>query len=160
ILQSYLLLPAYPSHVMQIAWTLVLEVMFYGLVAAAIILPRTLALPAIVAVLAGLTLTAIPGYSNPVILEFVYGIVIAVAYQNGVRFSGRASIVLAVTALAAFVWFNLYMPGLPRAAIWGGPAALLLAALALGPALPLTRFTLFGAAVGNASYALYLIHVP
>ena len=160
VVASYLLLPPHPIHVLEVAWTLTLEMMFYGLVAAALILPRALALPAIVAVLAGLTLTSLPAYSNPVILEFVYGIVIAVAYQNGVRFPARASIALTVIALAAFVALNLYVPQLPRAAIWGGPAALLLAAAALGPALPLTRLTLFAAAIGDASYALYLIHTP
>lgn len=160
VIGSYLLLPPHPIHVLEVAWTLTLEVMFYGLVAAALILPRALALPAIVAMLAGLTLTSLPAYSNPLILEFVYGIVIAVAYQSGMRFSARAGIAFAVIALAAFVALNAYVPQLPRAAIWGGPAALLLGAAALGPALPAIRFALFAAAIGDASYALYLIHTP
>jgi peptidoglycan/LPS O-acetylase OafA/YrhL len=156
-----------PLH--ALGWTLNHEMFFYAAFAAAILLPRRAAVIAVTVafalfVVAG-RLVALPQplafWSEPIILEFCFGMMIALAYREGVRIPRALSIAVMIGALAAFAAsavIGLHPPW--RALEWGLPAAVLVAALTLGRDAPQP-----GAAgralgfLGDVSYSLYLVHV-
>jgi exopolysaccharide production protein ExoZ len=158
IVASYLLLPVDGWHVISVAWTLVYEVMFYLVFAACLVLPRIFGLAAVVAALIGLTFSPIPFYSNPLILEFLFGIGAAVAYRDGIRLPAVASLLLIAAGFATYVVTATY----PEHSVvwWGIPAAMILIGAVLAPELPSNRFWRWFALIGDASYALYLTHLP
>ncbi|TMV05602.1 acyltransferase [Ruegeria sediminis] len=164
ILSSYLFLP-YERHDGRIApvlspgWTLNYEVFFYALAALALTLPRPFrVLAAALVTLSALSLLrpgnpALVFWTNPLILEFLFGIALARLWQRGYR---RPSVMLALAsgALGLVLLAALDSTPLPRFVAAGLPAALLVAAgtLFCPPGrLPLQR-------IGDASYALYLSH--
>jgi peptidoglycan/LPS O-acetylase OafA/YrhL len=94
-------------------------------------------------------------WTGPVILEFLYGILVAFAYRRGVRVEPVFAIVLVVAALALLARFaNLE----PRWISWGIPAAMIGAAVILLPQARDGRIVRWLALAGGASYALYLSH--
>ncbi len=153
----------------SLGWTLNYEMVFYLLFALALPLPRERAVPALVGLLMVLvaigqivppSLTALSFWTRPIILEFGFGMMIGQMALSGLRPTRGMAAVLAAAALALLAAGKL-LPGLPpeRALLHGLPAALIvLAALAFdepraeGPAVR------FAARLGDASYALYLLH--
>src|SRR5262249_6812395 len=101
-------------------------------------------------------------WADPIILEFCFGMLIASAYRDGVRLSPAVAaglIVAAATALAASAAWGFHLPW--RAAEWGLPAAALVAGCALSKGSP--HLGIVGRAfgfLGDASYSLYLVHLP
>ena len=95
--------------------------------------------------------------ADPLILEFVFGMGIALAYRAGVRLSAAVAALLIVAAIAEMIWSaSAWRIELPRWIEWGAPAAQTVAALAMiGSKLP---FASFFEEFGDASYVLYLIH--
>lgn len=164
ILSSYLFLPyeRYDGRiapVLSLGWTLNYEMLFYALMALSLALPRPLWV--VTGLLIGLSLasllpfdgTLFAFWSNPLILEFLFGIALARAYRRGLV---RPSLPLASGVLTGgFALLVLLDPtSLPRFAAAGLPAALIVAAGTLfypNRALP-------GQIIGDASYALYLSH--
>jgi peptidoglycan/LPS O-acetylase OafA/YrhL len=156
-----------PLH--ALGWTLNYEMFFYAVFAAAILLPRRAAVVAVVAVFAALValgrLTALPQplafWFDPIILEFCFGMAIAIACREGVRLPRAASAALILAALACYAASAVWGPHLQwRAAEWGLPAAMLVAAFVLAEAAPRPgRLARAFAFVGDASYSLYLVHV-
>lgn len=175
VLASYLFIPAArPDGLVQpfypLGWTLNFEMLFYALFAAAVALPLRAASALVLALLAALVaagawLAPLPQplafWTDAIVLEFAAGVALGLLRSEGVRLPAWACGVLAGAGLLGFgLVGDGLLPELPRAAGYGGPAALLVAAAALGPSAerrggPLVRF---GAAVGDASYALYLLH--
>jgi exopolysaccharide production protein ExoZ len=174
VIASFLFLP-YPlpnglmGPVHALGWTLNYEMFFYAVFAAALRLPRRGAVCAIVALFAALVaigrLVALPQplafWCDPLILEFCFGMLVALAYREGVRVHRAASIALLLAALAAYgaiAAFGLSVPWRPLA--WGLPGAALVAALALARDAPAPgpAARAFGY-LGDASYSLYLVHV-
>jgi peptidoglycan/LPS O-acetylase OafA/YrhL len=166
ILASYLFIPcARPDGVIQpalgLGWTLNYEMFFYAVFTLFLVLPKHRAVPSLCAALLIFVLlgqaqllhgTILTSWSNPIILEFCAGMIIALiaGSPRKTRLSNPACIALAGLALIIFAW----QPPLPDIAAKGIPAALLLAAAALGkPAQNQTALIL-----GDASYALYLVH--
>ncbi len=95
-------------------------------------------------------------YTNPLILEFVFGILLYLAYAyNNKIVLGRTWLVLAI--FAATIVMRQMMPGLPWLLANGIPAVILTAA-ALSWSPPRTRAILFLVLLGDASYSLYLSH--
>jgi peptidoglycan/LPS O-acetylase OafA/YrhL len=173
---SYLFIPfARPDGsaqpVYSLGWTLNYEMFFYALFALTLAWPLRKAVPGLAALMAGLVLLGqllpLPQpfgfWTDPIILEFVFGLALGLIRAEGIRLSGpvRAALVAAGLALLAM---NLVPPdgpaGLARPLGWGLPVALLVAAAALGGDRPgpAPRILQLGAALGDASYALYLIH--
>ncbi len=174
---SYLFIPAArPNGVVQpvyeLGWTLNYEMLFYALFAAAIVLPLRWASAALLAILAALVIVGqlaapLPEpfafWTNPILLEFGFGIMIGLMCVAGIRLSSLARAGLAATGLAALVLVAAFPKGaweLPRLLIYGLPAALIVAAAALtssgsGRVSLLARW---GVAAGDASFALYLLH--
>ena len=176
VLASYLFIPIEgpDGHVLPLyglGWTLNYEMFFYGLFALALGLRRSLAVSAVTVALLVLVAAGrvvplpqpLAFWTDPILLEFAFGMALALAREHGVRLGRATALALAAVALAllaidlgradAPLW-------LPRVLAYGVPAALLVAAAALRPGGearpgPLTRLAV---AVGDASYALYLLH--
>ena len=98
--------------------------------------------------------------SDPIILEFCFGMAIALLYRAGLRLPSVTAAALAVAAFAVFLASGAWSGVVDwRAAAWGLPAAVLVGAVALS-----ARKSSFGIAgrafafLGDASYSLYLLH--
>ncbi|MGX7707855.1 acyltransferase family protein [Methylobacterium sp. Gmos1] len=154
----------------SLGWTLNYEMAFYVVFALVLPLGGRRAVLAVVALLGGFvvlgqaagSMPVAPAFwSDPIVLEFACGAALALARQHGLRLPGPARLALAVAGLALLSLAGA-APALPRCLAWGGPAALLVAAAALGPsgiAPPRLRLRLRPAVMlGDASYALYLAH--
>ena len=176
ILASYLFIPfERPDGTVQplysLGWTLNYEMFFYVLFALTLAWPSRRAVVRLMALMGGLVLVgrlaALPQpfgfWTHPIILEFVFGLALGLLSAEGIRLGGAVRAGLALAGLAI-----LFLNPLPpevlgdfgRTLAWGIPAALLVAAAALtgdrSEASP--RLLRFGAALGDASYALYLLH--
>lgn len=154
----------------SLGWTLNYEMAFYALFALVLPWGRRGAVLGVVALLAALVLVgalvrplqgpiAVPltFWGDPIVLEFACGAGLALARQEGLRLPGPARLALAVAGLALLSLAGAE-PALPRFIAWGGPATLLVAAAALGPAGAAPRPLRPAIVLGDASYALYLAH--
>src|SRR4029077_8737560 len=155
---------AFPVHLL--GWTLNFEMFFYAVFAFAILLPRRAAVPAVCAVFLALAVlgryVVLPlpflFWANPIILEFCYGMVIALIYREGFRLPPAAAWGLGIAACAAYA--SAYAPTTEwRVLYWGLPGAALVASCALSASTwrpgPAGRFV---GLLGDASYSLYLVH--
>ena len=141
---------------------------FYAVFALAIMLPRRNAVFAVTTLFALLValglLVRLPQpfafWFSPIILEFCFGMLIALAWRDGWRLPRWASLLLIAAALAAYAASAVWGPFVAwRALEWGVPGAMLVAALALAKETPapgpVARAFVF---LGDASYSLYLVH--
>ncbi|MDN3592539.1 acyltransferase family protein [Methylobacterium adhaesivum] len=162
-----LVLPLY-----GLGWTLNCEMFFYAVFAVGLGWGRGRAVAWACAVLLGLVALAgtVPGlptplafWGSPIVLEFAFGAALGLARAHGLRLSPPARLALAAAGLA-----GLAAAGEPDA-LWrplalGGPALLLVAAAALGRETEPAggrwsdRAAAAVVALGDASYALYLVH--
>ena len=162
-----------------LGWTLNYEMFFYALFVLGLGFGRRGAvawLCAALALLVALRLS-LPGiglplafWADPIVLEFALGATLALARGEGLRLGPGTRLALAVLgvlglALAAHVLAGgAEAAGFARPLLAGVPAALLVAAAGLGPARDTGAPTalptaLRGLAIlGDASYALYLVH--
>lgn len=153
--------------VLQTGWTLCFEMYFYLLFALLLMLPQRFFLPvAGIVFVAGITLGELAGplpawvtvATNPLLLEFYLGAVIASIYLNGyflTRPWALASIAAGIATI--FLSENVDQGQWPRVIFWGLPGgALLLGAISLERAgLQTSRILV---SLGNSSYSLYLVH--
>jgi exopolysaccharide production protein ExoZ len=181
---AFFLLPSFVSPVgdfiIGYSWTMMFELFFYALLS--LILLRTVrwAIPALIGLLGGLVAIGLlcdirhPVWivaSNPILLEFVFGAVLALLYA---RVGARRRIGMALTGLGvcASCWFALHNPSTAatgaqliladegvflRVATWGVCALLLVAGIVFwSPPMhkPLARLWL---QLGNASYSTYVL---
>lgn len=165
---SILIFPAwigFDSGMLGVSWTLVYELLFYSAFALAIYLgsPR---LPLLLFIAA---LALRPFWQNPfvavvgspIIIEFLFGVLIAQIPRNaaiGAGMLGLALIWLFLfpnSSLEDFRIAQSYSPGIQRVALWGVPAAMVVYALVSNerrmPGGPLLT-------LGAASYSIYLTH--
>lgn len=149
-------------------WTLNFEMFFYACFAAVLPFRRAAALGGLavgLVALSGLGLVvALPWpvdrWANTNILEFVLGLGLAVVHARGFRVSLPVAVVLAAAGFATFVVTVASVDDwLPyRGLVWGPPACAVVAAATLYRP---KRGGLARAALerlGDASYALYLVH--
>ena len=170
VLKSFAFIPAVrPDGVVQpplgLGWTLNYEMFFYAVFAPFLVLRRRVAVPAAVFCLAAFVLAGafigfpgivLPFWSNPIILEFCAGMLLAFL-------PGRLTLPVALRVLltlAALLALHLHFhEGPERFYAWGLPAiALVLAASTGRPVSRLPSLELWLVRLGDASYALYLIH--
>ena len=158
--------------IFSLGWTLNYEMAFYALFAVAVGFRRRLAVSELAGVLVALAAfgalaaplpVPLAFWSGPIILEFAFGLAIGLLRAEGFSLPLAARLAL---ALGSVILFALPMAApdavtVPwRPFVWGLPAALIVAAAALGPAreaadsLPAR----LAVAIGDASYALYLVH--
>jgi len=170
VLSSYALLPLHDAAgdfkpVLAVGWTLTYEMFFYLLVALALFMRRPIVRVAgpvlgVVYLLATLRQPFWPnvaGFADPIVVEFLYGVVIALALRHGRHLPAG------VAALSLLCGMTLIMTipvvsGLLRPLTWGLPAMMIVAgAVALESALA-PRIPRWLLASGDASYAIYLTH--
>jgi peptidoglycan/LPS O-acetylase OafA/YrhL len=148
------------APVLSLGWTLNYEMFFYVLCACSLLLRRaTLSLCvgiiAIIAMGAFVDFDAAPWsfWTNPIMIEFIFGILLAKAYQAGWKAS-NATLATSVFISALILLTLISSTDLPRFIAAGIPAALIVAAATLFcPPMCMTWQIL-----GDASYALYLSH--
>jgi exopolysaccharide production protein ExoZ len=158
-----------PFPLLPPGWTLDYEAIFYLVFAAALFAPRRrqawiVAAALFFIVAAGLVLDD-PVYilgANPLLWEFAAGIAVAILVETGAvpdRRGAWALIVAGFGALAVPALLDLFSE-LGRPFIWGLPAgAIVFGALALECAEASPAWAWL-ARLGDASYAIYLVHLP
>lgn len=161
--------------IVDLGWTLNYEMMFYLLFAAFIPWGRERCVAAVsvaLLLLVGIGALAAPAnvtlrfWTQPIILEFGAGMILALLHLRGLISLGTmARIVLAVTAMALYLWdpFGLFTlkttpNGFARIGSWGIASALLLIAAISGPTPLSGALGKASVRLGDASYALYLLH--
>ena len=173
IVTSFLFIPyARPDGTLQplnpVGWTLNYEMMFYLVFALGLAVSRrhvaAIASAGILGVVAaGMLLRpeadALRFWSSPLVVEFVLGMGIGRLFLSGVSIGRGPSLLLAASGLAIFA----LLAGQPapegwwRPLLWGGPSCLVLAGAVLGPPWPVPAWLI---RLGDASYAIYLLHLP
>jgi exopolysaccharide production protein ExoZ len=171
ILASYLYIPwrspdGYVEPVVGQGWTLNYEMAFYLLFATTLLLPRRIGLLA-----AGTALTALVTlgaclelpvplkfWTSNILLEFAVGIGIGAAFEAQLRLRPVWRVAAVSGGVAAILAIGLTV-GQPdwRGVVWGLPAGLIVAGAALGP-WPVFIGQRVLLAIGDASYAIYLLH--
>jgi exopolysaccharide production protein ExoZ len=170
VISSYLFLPHHNvDHdvmpLVAVGWTLMFEMFFYTLFAAALYLKRSpigVVLPIFMA-LSCLSLLRQPEagawqfYLDPILMEFALGMLAARLIRNGLVMQVRHALALMALAFASLLLpSDLY--GSERAIGWGLPAfVIVLCTAAIEPFLSkhLPRVLSY---LGDTSYALYLFH--
>ncbi|MBR1138483.1 MULTISPECIES: acyltransferase family protein [Bradyrhizobium] len=168
-LRAVLLLPT-DQPVLTVSWTLVYEMYFYMLFAAALFLQwsRHVAVFGITTAIAALLAASLllgdreDFLSNPIVIEFCMGMLLATAFR---RLHVMPAWIGIAAGLSAIVLASLFVPhettnGLPPAArvvAWGLPA-LLIVASSLSLKAVGSRLERAMAWLGDCSYAIYLTH--
>ena len=145
--------------------------MFYLVFACALFAPRKIAVAIASCILLAMTIIhslqlpmprQITYLTDPIILEFVFGMTIALILRSGARLPQVACCLLIAVA-AVIPLLLLWIPSLwlwtgplTRWELWGIPAAMIVTAVVLVDR-PLIVPVLI-VALGDASYALYLVH--
>jgi peptidoglycan/LPS O-acetylase OafA/YrhL len=178
VLGSYLFAPHVPPEapLLFVGWTLIYEMFFYSVFAVALLAKRRLVVVAgasafliLFVVLGPAPNVASVGFyappashsfaylADPIIVEFVFGMVIALAYRAGIRVSLQVTLLSIVFAV---VWYSLTVPAIPRQYSCGLTAALIVAGMSLSSIpSPKGGRTIGGIVfLGDISYALYLTH--
>lgn len=141
--------------ILSVGWTLNYEFLFFLCFASALLIKRVpllVSLSCIILALMALGHTLPRGpiaqfLSNSIMLEFAIGAALASAHRQGIR-------LFPWSLLAALF---IFLPDGPRWLVWGGPA---LAAVSWAIDRPdRQKANGFLAAIGNASYSLYLFHL-
>jgi exopolysaccharide production protein ExoZ len=153
-----------------LGWTLNYEMMFYVAFSAVLFLRPRIAIPVLSVAMLWLAYIVprfsfgvpISFWASPIIMEFVFGMIIGLARLEGYRMPNWLAVGLVAAALcwltasAATFWlaFN-------REWCWGLPAAFMIAGAGLCRTDMLSRNWIARSLilVGDASYALYLVHL-
>ena len=151
-------------------WTLDYEMFFYVLFAVSMLLPRRVGLAGLATVMIGLVLigqfahpatAALGVWTDTLLLEFLLGLAIGLLQEAGASLGYRVAVAVATLGIVSAIAFGPVCAACGGVQTWidqGVPATLIVAACVLGPVWPVTRWTLVLAAIGDASYSLYLLH--
>jgi exopolysaccharide production protein ExoZ len=176
---SVFLLP-FPHHwkLVDFSWTLIFEMFFYSVLGVVLLFTVRRAVEMMIVLLAAMVcLSGIVDMTaerwavvaNPILLEFVYGAIVALLfYRFGRRKMLGMGLLLAGTAAALYI--RHYRPPaangmveilyggrvLLRSVTWGGAAALVIAGMVFWSPEVRSRFGRLGIVIGNASYSIYL----
>lgn len=177
ILGSFFFVPvARPSGatfpVLGVGWTLNYEMFFYLIFSISVFMSRRMAVISSTALLLALLqfsstlepLFPVPHWVlvNTFLYEFIFGMWIAIAYREGIRLPAVLSCAMIPIGLATMIYADgeANFPNLSRHWGWGGGVALIVAGCVLANvrSLPERIFWRVGIKLGDASYALYLVH--
>jgi exopolysaccharide production protein ExoZ len=173
VIASYLFIPHMrPEGMFPVAgqgWTLNYEMFFYVVFSVAVLCPRraAVALAAVLLIgaacvgeLFGTLAQPLAFWTDPLVLEFVLGMGVGLAYAEGLRLPAwaRGVLIAAAIALIGAVSAEPDPVGWQRAIDWGVPAAFIVIGACLGRPGSRPWAVLPLIAVGDASYALYLFH--
>jgi peptidoglycan/LPS O-acetylase OafA/YrhL len=177
LIASYLFYPyvrpdGWGAPFLGVGWTLNYEVFFYTLFGLLIMLSRRMivaVIAAIFCVLIAIRLTfdvanPFAYWFNPLIIEFVFGMVIALAYRDGLRIPPWVQwpLIAAGLALLGYSWSQAHFfspDAVARVLYWGVPAILIVGSFALAERrVPHNLFWRITGFLGDASYSIYLVH--
>lgn len=156
--------------VLALGWTLNYEMFFYLIYAMALLFPKRIGLTLLAASFAALVAMAdlmpqqmqiLKFFGQPIIFEFLFGIVCAMVLERGIRISLPAGLFLVFAGLAGAVMMKSFGIGqyTSRAITGGLPATLIFLGFALVKSnYEEWRFSRALSLGGDASYALYLSH--
>lgn len=173
ILASYVFIPwqrpdGFIQPVFRLGWTLNYELLFYSIFALFLVLPRRWATACVTVVILALAAggvlfrPSIPQFlfwTDPIIVEFAVGMLVATLLLADVRLDMWARVALAAAGVL-MLFLEGRSDGPWRLVTYGVPATLFLAAAVLGRpggGEP-SRLMRLGVLLGNASYAIYLVH--
>lgn len=151
-------------------WTLNFEMFFYVLFGSLLFLERRRAIAALCTVLVTLVIIGqifrpkfapLLIWSDALLLEFLFGVLIAVAYHDfNVRLAMPVRIFLCIAGVTVIALFPAYggFPSGLRFLTWGLPAAAIFAGVVLADDIKPGWLTAPIRMLGDASYAVYLIH--
>lgn len=166
----------------NLGWTLNLEMMFYAVFSVALLFGRRRGLEYCIFFLLALVTFQVSGifkidgafasvplnfWGDPIILNFIFGMLIGAAYRKGIKISGYetvimlgAALILGLATIDVKHWFADLAEDAVMNRLYYVPSLLVLfAAAALGPQLSgKSAITRIGLLIGDASYSLYLIH--
>ena len=166
----------------NLGWTLNIEMMFYTVFTVALLFNRARGLILTMGFLAGMSVfqamglfgkagtlqsTPLNFWADPIILNFIMGMVIAVVYRKGLRLNMSENALLIAIAIVGIMLvgnFSGMLNALPEDHMINRVTAMipmlcLVAAATIGPQLDSTKLIWrAGLLVGDASYSLYLIH--
>lgn len=187
-------MPLRDGPILQLGWTLNYEMFFYTVVAIMLLLLRRNARRALVGTIIVIGAFAASGflfpsssyllsfYQNPLLLEFLVGVLLAFLYRRWLRPRGgmlgadplaqrgsaahtALNAIAGLLAIAALVWLVVHDVQFGprydefRALAYGVPSVVLVAvALVLEPLIRDGRLTRALLAAGDGSYAIYLFH--
>ena len=188
ILASYVFWPVERVNglvrpIATLGWTLNIEMFFYAVFALSLLFARARGLVFIMASLVLFSLLHATGlfaadgmfaavplqfWSDPIILNFVLGMGIGIAYMKGLRLGWAGAMALATLSLVTVAGETVLVPE----AFWMQPedevlrrlshtlpGILFFAGAALGPQINTASLAArIGTLIGDASYSLYLIH--
>jgi peptidoglycan/LPS O-acetylase OafA/YrhL len=175
IVASFLFLPALNEEgivapVLKLGWTLNYEVYFYAVFAVAIALPRRVGLIALTLVLGAVVAAAallphpplvIAFWGQPIVFEFLGGILVAILFRRGLRLTAVHSWLLIGGGVALLVALRLsgLSAHVDRAVFGGVPAWMIVLGVVVGPFdHQRGRLQKLLEAGGEASYAIYVLH--
>ena len=161
------------APILVVGWTLNLEMMFYALFAVSLFLPTAYRLPALCAVLLALAVSrafvdeasnpALLLYTDSIVLEFGFGVLLGLAYQKGLLTraapSTRLKLGLALLAVSVVWLFKPLEHSAIRAFVWGVPALLICISGLLCEEYLKARPIGVLKLMGDASYSIYLSHL-
>lgn len=166
----------------NLGWTLNLEMMFYVVFTVALFFSRARGLIMAIGFLAAMSVLQVSGlfgktgalqstpfnfWADPIILNFIMGMLIAVLFRRGVRLNKIATSVLILISIGGILLvgnFSGLLNALPEDHIINRVTAMvpmlcLVIAATMGPQLdPSKTYWRAGLLAGDASYSLYLIH--
>jgi peptidoglycan/LPS O-acetylase OafA/YrhL len=169
---SYLFIPwqrqdGFVQPLFRLGWTLNYEMLFYVLFAPFLLLPRRIGSIGIMLVMAALVAAGqflrpanvqLAFWTDPIVAEFAFGVAVGTARLESVRLPAAARAGLIALGVAALAFIGVDDTA-RRALSYGLPAACLVAGASLGSGRVGGSLTARTALlVGDASYALYLIH--
>ncbi|MDX8434620.1 acyltransferase [Mesorhizobium abyssinicae] len=169
IFNSAFLLPG--EKLIYVAWTLSYEIYFYIIFAVSLCFGRILptSVSAIFMMIGGILIgreiqnsTLADFASSPLVLEFCFGIVLALSFSASRKWRVPAALgvlgFLIIIVSPIFVPHPGALPDATRVIAWGLPATLIVAAF-LEVRRPQSKAGRAAVLLGDASYALYLTHV-
>ncbi len=175
--QSLLFVPhfsaAHPGEIWPIVapgWSLIYEMYFYGLFALSLFVAMRMRLLFITVVISSVYICAKlmntggaynAFFTDEIVFEFIFGMVLAQLWRNGLRLSSSAGALLFVAGFALLLihsQFNGFANpdfGIPGILTNGIPAIMVVTG-ALYMVVPVNKLFML---LGDASYALYLSHI-
>jgi exopolysaccharide production protein ExoZ len=174
IVTSYLFIPwsspeGFVEPIVGQGWTLNYEMMFYLVFSIGVGLQRRAAVTVIAAVLVGVVVVgssvdALPlpvsYWCKPIILEFVFGMLLGIGYLEGLRLPRWVAFALVCTGatLMACAFYSFGDSFSHRELRCGLPAMIIVAGSVFYASPARSSSWLWLAVIGEASYALYLLH--
>jgi exopolysaccharide production protein ExoZ len=156
--------------IMALGWSLNYEMSFYAVFAVCLMAPLKRATLYLIGAFVGISVLgatvtmptlALSYWTNSIILEFLFGALLALACRAQLHLSAGAALALIVAGTAFAVALGPFWgmdQMLPRFISGGLPATLIVAAAAFGPRLSASWIVSPLVALGDASYSLYLTH--